>query len=42
MNMTKEIIYTSPSIEVVNIETEQCILAGSVENIGKRKEEIDW
>ena len=36
--------YISPSVEVVNIETEQCILNGSntIENIGNRKEDIDW
>lgn len=35
-------VYIAPIVEVVNIETEQCVLSGSVENVGKRKEEIDW
>lgn len=40
--MENQIIYISQSIEMVSIETEQCVLGASVENIGNRKEEIDW
>ena len=34
--------YISPCVELVNIETEQCILGGSIEHIGNSKGEIDW
>lgn len=36
--------YVSPEMQVVNIEVEQAILNGSntIENIGGRKEDIDW
>ena len=36
--------YISPAMEVVSIEMEQSILAGSnqIETIGETKEEIEW
>ena len=42
--MTKEnqINYIAPSMEVVRIEVEQCILSGSIENVGDRNPELDW
>ena len=40
MEITKN--YIAPSVEVVNIEVEQCILAASAENVGDRKPDIDW
>ena len=42
--MRKDQKYISPELEVVNVEMEQCILAGSpnIENIGAPKEELPW
>ena len=39
--------YITPAMEVVNIEMQQAILAGSpgtsqIESLGKRKEDIEW
>lgn len=36
--------YICPAIEVVNIEMQQAILAGSgqIETIGETKEEMEW
>ena len=52
MNMTRQNIqhkqaYICPAIEVVNIDMQQAILAGSpgtsqIENIDKIKEEMEW
>ena len=42
--MRKEQKYISPKLEMISVETEQCILAGSpnIENIGAPKEELPW
>ncbi len=52
MNMTRQNIqhkqaYICPAIEVVNIDMQQAILAGSpgtsqIETLGERKEDIEW
>ena len=36
--------YITPIVEVVNIETEQCILNSSnqTENVGTRHDDMDW
>jgi hypothetical protein len=34
--------YDTPTVVIMNIVTEQCILNGSIENIGNRNEDIDW
>ena len=34
--------YITPELVMVTIEVEQAILSASVENIGERKEDIDW
>ena len=36
--------YDTPTVVIMNIVTEQCILNGSntIENIGNRNKDIDW
>lgn len=34
--------YDTPTVVVMNIVTEQCILNGSIENIGDTLPEMDW
>lgn len=36
------VTYKSPDIKVMTIETEQVIMAGSIENIGNVKDEQEW
>ena len=42
--MIKEQKYISPELEMLNVETEQCILtvSSNIENIGAPKEELPW
>ena len=42
MKDRKEQAYVAPSIEVMFIDVEQSIMAGSVEKIGDTLEELDW
>lgn len=43
-NIQHKQAYICPAIEVVNIEMQQAILAGSgqIETIGETKEEMEW
>ena len=44
VNIQHKQAYICPAIEVVNIEMQQAILAGSgqIETIGETKEEMEW
>ena len=44
VNIQHKQAYICPAIEVVNIEMQQAILAGSgqIETIGDTKEEMEW
>ena len=42
MRTTIEKNYTTPKLEIVNIEADQCILTASTENVGNRNEDLDW
>ena len=45
VNIQHKQAYICPAIEVVNIDMQQAILAGSpgqIETIGERKEDIEW
>lgn len=34
--------YTAPEVEIMNIETEQCVLSSSIEDIGDRNPDEGW
>lgn len=34
--------YTAPEVEIVNIETEQCVLSFSIEDIGDKNPDEGW
>ena len=34
--------YIAPEMEVVLIEVEQSVMAGSIENLGQTKPDIEW
>ena len=42
MNMKIAQNYNSPEMVIINIEVEQSILNGSIEDLGNIKEEMDW
>ena len=42
MNERKEQNYVSPSMSVVLIETEQAIMAASIEQLGNWEEDQEW
>ena len=42
LHMLDKSNYTAPEMEIMNIETEQCVLSSSIENIGNRNPDEGW